>query len=260
MGAKTDIAYADHTFNAWHGCAPVSDGCAHCFAKTFTEGPYGTPCFGSLPRRFFGEKHWREPERWNRAAVKAGKPRRVLCGSMLDVFEDRPELVASRLALLDLIRSTPALDWMVLTKRPENFAALRASEGWPENMWLGVTAENQIEAERRIPLLLAETAAVRWVSVEPQLEAIDLRRWLGRIGWVVCGGESGRSARAFHVEWMNDLVKQCRHKGTPIYCKQIGAKPFSVGQPMKLTDPAGGDPSAWPDSVLRNRQFPFGDS
>jgi protein gp37 len=255
MGGKTDISYASHTFSPWHGCEPVSPGCKNCFAKAFTEGPYGVPCFGDLPRRFFGEKHWLEPERWNRSAAKAGVRRRVLCGSMLDVFEDRKELAASRRALWDLIRATPALDWMVLSKRPENFERLRPADGWPANVWLGVTAENQAEADRRIPLLFAEDAALYWVSVEPQLEAVDLRRWAGRIGWLVCGGESGRGARAFHVEWMRDLVRQCAAESVPLYCKQLGAKPFSVGQPLRLRDAAGGDPAEWPAGAWP-RQFP----
>jgi protein gp37 len=110
-----------------------------------------------------------------------GERRRVFTGSMCDIFDNRaPE--AWRADLWRLIAATPDLTWMLLTKRPQNIAGMLPPDwgaGW-RNVWLGCTAENQAEAARRIPALLEiPAAAVRFLSIEPMLEAVDLGRWLG---------------------------------------------------------------------------------
>lgn len=179
MSQHTWISWADHTFNPWWGCAKVSAGCAHCYAETlanrFYPGLWGT----DAPRRPAEEQYWREPLAWNRKARRDGVRRRVFCASMGDVFEDRPDLRRPRAKLWTLIRRTPHLDWLLLTKRPENLTALLPEgwgEGW-ENVWLGVTAENQQTAEERIPILLETPARVRFASCEPLLGPVDLT-WL----------------------------------------------------------------------------------
>ena len=119
MSERTAIGWCDHTFNPWWGCQRVSDGCARCYAEAMAKRT-GNPVWGPGARRFFGEKHWQEPVRWNAAAERLSVRRRVFCGSMCDVFEDRPDLVEPRGRLWRLIRATPHLDWLLLTKRPEN--------------------------------------------------------------------------------------------------------------------------------------------
>ena len=122
MGKTTGISWTDHTFNPWWGCVKVSPGCQRCYAETWDKAKGGgiSHWGPTAPRRFFGDKHWAEPLAWNRAAERDGVRRRVLCGSMCDVFEHRPDLGDHRFCLYSLIEQTPMLDWLLLTKRPEN--------------------------------------------------------------------------------------------------------------------------------------------
>lgn len=219
--AETSIEWCDFTFNPWEGCSKVSPGCKHCYAEArdrrFHRGEHWGPA--GVRRRTSGD-NWRKPLAWDRAAVQAnvaadlaGKPRpprpRVFCASLADVFEDRPELVPWRAELLDLIARTPFLDWLLLTKRPQNitpllrstlafFEASRRSfcdaaitlrlwldgvgnDGtpWPPpNVWLGTTVEDQQRANERIPALLEVPAVVRFLSCEPLLERVDLSPWI----------------------------------------------------------------------------------
>ncbi|HEY2512934.1 MAG TPA: DUF5131 family protein, partial [Polyangiaceae bacterium] len=118
MVANSKIQWTDHTFNPWWGCQRVSPGCEHCYAEAFAKrtghGVWGP----TAQRRFFGEAHWKEPLKWNEAAKRSGQRARVFCASMADVFEDRWELEPHRARLAGLIRVTPHLDWLLLTKRP----------------------------------------------------------------------------------------------------------------------------------------------
>ena len=180
MSENSPIEWCHHTFNPWWGCALVSPGCAHCYADT-TATRYG---HGQLwrrhgERRTFGEKHWAEPLNWNEKAEAGGPRHRVFCASMADVFEDHPQLPPERDRLWELVSETPWLDWLLLTKRPENVAVM-APWGtiWPSNVWLGTSVENQRWAEERIPILLDAAAAIRFVSCEPLLGPVDLWSWI----------------------------------------------------------------------------------
>jgi protein gp37 len=186
---NTKIEWCHHTFNPWWGCTRVSPGCEHCYAEAFAKRT-GHQVWGvKAPRRLFGDEHWAEPLRWDAAAAAAGERRRVFCASMADVFEDREDLEDQRARLYRLTRDTPWLDWLLLTKRPENAERLwenaqADADGfclpspWRANHWFGTTAEDQQRATERLPHLLAPPAAVRFVSYEPALEAVDLSRWM----------------------------------------------------------------------------------
>lgn len=178
MGKDSGIAWCDHTFNPWWGCTPVSAGCKHCYAETFATVRLRLPIWGqNAARRFFGDAHWQEPVRWNKAAKRAGVPALVFCASMADVFEDRPDLTPHRARLFALIAATPWLIWLLLTKRPQNMPRLAPEAwrtAWPSNVWAGTTTESQTTAAERVPCLLEVPAAVRFLSVEPQLEPVDL--------------------------------------------------------------------------------------
>lgn len=254
MGADTKIEWTHHTFNPWRGCAKVSPGCANCYAEALAKrtGIHGT--WGPNGERVVSsDAYWRQPLRWSRAAAKAGERRRVFCASMADVFEDRPDLVEPRRRLMMLMLDTPHLDWLLLTKRPENIARLMDwsvlgcfdADEWPANAWIGATAEDQQRADERIPHLLAVPAAVRFLSVEPLLGPVDLRPWLppsvvvamkyehdtgrtweqdhARINWAIVGGESGPGARPMHPAWARSVRDQCREAGVPFFFKQEGA-------------------------------------
>ena len=264
MGKESKINWTTHTFNPWWGCVKVSDGCKYCYAESFSKRTGNNVWGVNASRRFFGDKHWNEPLKWNEAAKQVGERHRVFCASMADVFEDREDLHAPRTRLFDLIRQTPELDWLLLTKRPENIMpaiekgfsiayddydlpTVDMLANWdsgepPVNVWLGTSVENQKAADERIPHLLRVPAAVRFLSCEPLLGAVDIRfgvdpepcdharRSCAEIGccgmekihWVIAGGESGNGARPMQEEWARSLMQQCKGAGVAFWMKQLG--------------------------------------
>jgi protein gp37 len=257
MGENSFISWTHHTFGPWWGCVEVSPACDSCYARTLAHR-WGFDVWGKdKPRRFFGEKHWNEPRKWNAKAAKQGQRARVFCASMADVFEDRRDLDPWRLKLWKLIEETPDLDWMLLTKRADCIERM-LPEAWlaepRHNVWLGVTAENQRRANERIPLLLRVSAAVHWVSAEPLLGPVDFRPWLGRerLSWCIVGGESGAEARRMDPVWARDIRLQCRTAGVSYHFKQKG-RVLSAERACK--DREGKDPAEWPQD-LRVQEFP----
>ena len=226
MARDTSIEWTDHTFNPWWGCTKVSPACDHCYAEAWDKRTGGNHWGSRADRRPFGDKHWDEPLRWDRAAAAAGTRRRVFCASMADVF-DNAAPKGARDRLWYLIRSTPRLDWQLLTKRPQNVRKMLPSD-WGDgyaNVWLGTTTENQEEAERRVPHLISIEARVRFLSCEPLLGAIFLTRdWLnGKLHWIIAGGESGPKARPSNPDWFRSLRDQCAAAGLAFHFKQWGS-------------------------------------
>ena len=222
MGKNSRIEWTDHTFNPWWGCTKVSEACKNCYAEAWSKR-VGQKVWGpKAERRFFGERHWLEPIKWNADAIATNSRRRVFCASMADVFEDRDSLGLWRSKLWELIEITPQLDWLLLTKRPELVARLtRWGDSWPRNVWLGTTVENQEAADSRLPHLAAIPAAVRFISAEPLMGPVNIRPWLGTvIDWVITGGESGPKARPSSPSWFRDLLGQCMTADVPFHFKQ----------------------------------------
>ena len=183
MAKNSTIEWTHHTFNPWWGCVKVSDACKHCYAETWAKRTGADVWGNDASRRFFGEKHWAEPLTWNADAESSKTRFRVFCASMADVFEKRDELDQWRLRLWELIEKTPHLDWLLLTKRPQNILKMVPwKEEFPTNIWIGTTVENQKEAQKRIPALLKVPASVRFLSCEPLLSPIDLSQWKPSIG------------------------------------------------------------------------------
>ena len=182
-GKSTKISWCHHTFNLAWGCSHVSPGCSRCYAEVWAKRT-GHDVWGARgERRTFGAKHWAEPLAWNAAARHAGQRRRVFCASMADVFEDHPALPPERAKLWPLVEATPWLDWLLLTKRIENVAGMLPwGDSWPGNVWIGTSVENQEWAEKRIPVLLHLPAIVRFVSCEPLIGPVDLRKIIARDG------------------------------------------------------------------------------
>lgn len=196
MGHNSKIEWTDHTFNPWIGCTKVSDGCKHCYAETMMDKRYGRVKWGPQgTRQRTSEANWRKPLAWNKQAEAEGRRAKVFCASLADVFERNDQLIDWRYELWDLIETTPNLDWLLLTKRPENVLdmvpwpwhkteigglLLEKTNGlWPDNVWIGTSVENQTAADERIPHLLRIPAPVKFLSCEPLLGPIDLVDWIG---------------------------------------------------------------------------------
>jgi len=274
VGETSKISWTHATFNPWLGCTKVSPACTHCYAEVST--PVRRARAGGLElwgdkaaRSVTSDSYWKQPHRWNAAAVSEGVRRRVFCSSLADVFEDRRDVDVHRARLWSLIELTPALDWLLLTKRPAAVNRLAskswANNGWPANVWLGTTVENQQAADERIPHLLAVPARLRFLSIEPMLGPIHLpikaltrtcsacgaaffiggpessspcpahepesRGCKGTvrrgIDWVIVGGESGPHARSMRIGWARSVKEQCQATGTKVFVKQLGAMPFA---------------------------------
>lgn len=246
MGKNSNIEWTDHTFNPWIGCTKVSEGCKNCYAETLMDKRYSRVKWGPQGARVkTSGSNWKKPLTWNRKAKATGVRKRVFCASLADVFEekpDQPEMDEWRKELLQLILDTKHLDWLLLTKRPENVnKTLARLAGFDEhgvftrlqNVWVGTSVENQAQADKRIPELLKIPARVRFLSMEPLLGAVDLGfggtmpgqwQWLdgGTLHWVIVGGESGRNARPMHPEWVRSIRDQCQESGVPFFFKQWG--------------------------------------
>ncbi len=235
MGKTSKIQWTDYTWSPWIGCSEVSPGCANCYARDVDKRFFGGGHWGKdAPRRFFGEAYWKKPLSWNRKAKRDGVRRRVF-PSICDPLDIRADTHPVFDRWLQLVELTPWLDWLLLTKRPENLhlidrARYAKAPLFLPNLWPGVTTENQTMADLRIPQLQQVPAAVRFVSVEPQLELVNLGnaelseplqgRHMPAIHWVICGCESGPKARPFDEDWPRSLRDQCQAVGAAYFFKQ----------------------------------------
>lgn len=282
MGQETGISWTDHTANFWWGCVKVSPGCQHCYADTLAKR-CGKNIWGPAKTtdRELKKGVWSGLPKWNRAAQESGQRRRVFVMSMGDFFEDHPQVVEWRRDALHLISQLKNLDFQVLTKRPENVVRMieagtgRHADAWFANcdhVWIGTSVENQEQADKRIPELLKIPARVRFLSMEPLLEQVDIswvsttpgvhhcpngRERLGFWGggyhsarldvcgirWVIVGGESGRNPRPMQVSWAQSLHDQCKQAGVAFFMKQDSHT--KSGQQGRL-----------PDALWNCKEFP----
>jgi protein gp37 len=192
MADTTGIEWCDSTFNPWIGCAKVSPGCDNCYAEVSTPSRTMGIVWGATAERHkTSAGNWAQPIKWNRDAeefkAKHGRRRRVFCASLSDVFDNAvPD--QWRVELFALIRMTPDIDWLLLTKRIGNVGKMIPVDFDSEiysNVWLGISVVNQEEADRDIPKLLSIDVALRWLSMEPLLGPVDIFRWLYPTG-VTC--------------------------------------------------------------------------
>ncbi len=226
---SSTIEWTDETWNPVTGCTRVSPGCDHCYmfalyprlrAMAVPGYSAGPGVVQLLPERLDA------PLRW-------ATPRSVFVNSMSDVFHPRvPYDFVTR--IFDVMRAAATRRghiFQVLTKRPGRAVGWwnrnrdRYGGAWPARVWIGTSVESQKYAPR-ISVLARLPAAVRFVSAEPLLEEVDLRRWLdgGDVQWVIAGGESGPSARPMSIEWARDLRDQSRDAGVAFFLKQLGGR------------------------------------
>jgi len=223
MGKDTKIEWTDATFNPWIGCTKVSPGCANCYAEAESKRRGRAKWGNGQPRMRTLEATWKNPVLWNQEAMQSRRRRRVFCASLADVFDEEVD-VQWRADLWELVRKTPFLDWLILTKRPENIVTMLPEdwdEGWA-NVCLMTSVEDQ-ERTSRIDDLLKVPARYRALSMEPLLGPVTLKAaWLKQLDWVIVGGESGGKARPMNPEWVRSLQKQCEAKDVKFFFKQWG--------------------------------------
>lgn len=223
------IEWTDHTFNPWIGCQHVSPGCDHCYAETqnkfrkWNGGTWGP----HAPRKRTSEAYWRNPLQWARKAAESGSRAHVFCASLADVFDNKADR-SWRGDLFELIRQTPELDWLLLTKRPENCWKMLPPD-WGDgyrNVWLGATAEDQQNYDHRWPILRAIPARIHFISYEPAVGSLRIasRANSDLPDWIICGGESGPKARYMKRRWARSLMQECQELGIAFFMKQMTAK------------------------------------
>jgi protein gp37 len=254
MGENTKIEWAHHTFNPWVGCTKVSFACDNCYAEGWAKRT-GQGDLWQGSRRRTAESNWRQPLKWNRQAEAEGVRHRVFCASLADVFDNQVP-ADWRADLWALIRDTPKLEWLLLTKRPQNIVKMVKAIGFmPANVAFGTTIENRKAVEQRLGHLIV-AAGLRprflFTSCEPLLGDLgDLSPWMKgnpypqqlgpgeqwkdgfRIGadgtaqipgiaWWISGGESGPHARPMHPVWERSVRDQCSRYGAAFLKKQWG--------------------------------------
>jgi protein gp37 len=259
---NSKIEWTDHTFNPWIGCTNVSPGCDHCYAEAIAER-YGHAKWGNHPRKRTSPANWRKPIAWNKKHHEFkddnGRRQRVFCASMADVFDNQvPE--EWRVGLFALIRKCSRLDWLVLTKRPQNVAKMLPND-WGDkgyrNVWLGITAENQKYFDQRWSYLKRVPARIKFISYEPALGALHLPKHEALPDWIISGGESGPGARPLNPQWVRDIVAECSARGVALFHKQWGtyaSNPLVVEKGYDLRKAKERDPSG-KGGVLVDRQL-----
>ena len=221
------IEWTDETWNPVTGCSRVSPGCDNCymFALYPRLRRMGVTGYESAPDdvRLLPER-LAAPLTWKR-------PRRVFVNSMSDVFHPHVpfEFVHRMFSVMEQASRERGHVFQVLTKRPGRAVAWwqeyesQFPDGWPANVWIGTSVESRKYAPR-LSVLSRIPAAVRFVSVEPLLERVDLSEWLesGAVQWVIVGGESGHNARPMDADWVRDLRDQCTRANVAFFLKQLG--------------------------------------
>jgi protein gp37 len=290
MAEETNISWADHTFNPVIGCSRVSPACDACYAAHLMETrmgrvTWGGPGKGAGTRVRTSDENWRKPLAWDRKAAAAGARPFVFCASLADVFDNQWEPEWRR-DLFDLIRATPNLVWLLLTKRPQNIVKLYQQVHdilpWPRNAAIGTTVEDQERADKNVVALINAKSALKpafaFLSCEPLLGPIDLEYpksvfpdgpqmccsgfecgcmgmpvdppLISYIDWVITGGETDQGdhkARPTHPDWFRSLRDQCTSMAIPFHHKQNG-------EWVSVSEVAGpGDHFHFPDGATVRR-------
>lgn len=246
------IEWTQETWNPIAGCTKCSPGCDHCYAERMANRLKYMLNYPQYLGKTNDDGKWtgkveccdwklEEPLHWR-------KPRRIFVCSMSDLFHESVPFDFI-MKVLGIMMQTPRHRYQILTKRPErmkqwveylaqnynNFFKCRGTfESIGNTVHLGVSISNQAEADEKIPILLKIPAAIRWLSIEPMLEDIDLtgfKPWYGTfeenkqdrgLYWIVVGGESGPGPRPMHPDWARGIRDQCVAAGVPFFFKQWG--------------------------------------
>ncbi len=291
--AKSKIEWTDMTINPIVGCTKVSPGCQNCYAERMAKRlkAMGKPQYQTV----INECGWTGQVAFHRPALeqirKAPAGKKIFIGSMGDIFhENVPFDILDRCFRQFAWVRNQKKTIILLTKRPQRMLEYyehlkrdgavfmpgtnletrsKIPEEYLHHIWLGVTAENQEQADKRIPILLQVPAAVKFVSIEPMLGEIDVKDYLRCQGcgysrkdmyihwdhhlcknptpildWVIVGCESGPKRRPCKLEWIESIVDQCKEAGVPCFVKQV-----------EIDGRVSHDMSEWPEGC-QERSFP----
>lgn len=222
---NSKISWTTHTFNPWIGCTRVSPGCVNCYAENLMDARFGRVKWGAGEPRSRTKK-WNDPVRWNKTAPEDGSVT-VFCASLADVFDSEVPK-EWRDDLFRLIKATPKLTWLLLTKRPANIEEMMAESGLsedeaiPENVWLGMSIATQSCVDSVGYELFGDLPYNKFLSIEPLVESVELEPMRHSPRWVIVGGESGKNARPFDPKWGRKIKKYCKSAGIPFFFKQLG--------------------------------------
>ena len=221
----SEIEWTDETWNVVTGCTKVSAGCKHCYM--YRQYPrlagMGVPGYadGTPDQVRLWSERLETPRHWR-------KPRKVFVCSMADLFHEAVPLDFLR-EVFQVMRECPQHTFQVLTKRHERLWQLADELIWPENVWIGVSVENQRWLETRLAPLVWVPVPVHFLSIEPLLSRVSLRdvgypMTAGTLQWVIAGGESGPNARPCKPSWVRKVRDDCQHYGIPFFFKQWGGR------------------------------------
>lgn len=247
MAQNSKIEWTNHTANLWQGCTKVHKGCDHCYAESLSKR-YGWDIWGNENPRREIKSVWSDLEKYQKLAAKQNVIHRVFVGSMMDIFENPMPLIDCKKVKCDhtteelrnkffneVIPNSPNLLFLLLTKRPSNINKY-IPESWktnpPENVMFGTSPVDQLTADKLIGQL-SKVNGKRFISVEPQIDVVDLLALtdengsevlLDSVDWVIVGGESGHRRRPYDTDWGRKIREDCRSKQIPFFFKQIDKK------------------------------------
>jgi protein gp37 len=263
MAEVSKIAWTDSTFNHWEGCTKIGPGCDACYAAARNQRFAGGANWGpGAPRRLTSLANRRHLSQWNAEAARTGYRPWVFCFSLADVFDNEVD-PAWRADFFDAVRRCPNLRFQIVTKRIGN-ALKMLPAAWPagfDHVGIIATMVNQAEVDRDMPKLAeVKRGGAMWIglSIEPQLEELQLGDWLAILDWIITGGESyqvGHRPRFYDFEWARSLILQGRGAGVPVFVKQAGSNVADRGRSIRLPHPKGENPDEWPPEI-RVREMP----
>ena len=214
MAIKSPIEWTESTWNPLTGCSKVSDGCKNCYAERLSKRlkAMGQPNYQNEFQLTLHEDSLALPLHWK-------KPQMIFVNSMSDLFhEDVPLDFIQK--VFDIMRQATWHTFQILTKRSERLIELDNQINWPQNVWMGVSVENN-NYTFRIDHLRQTHAKTKFLSLEPLLGPLSEMN-LENIDWVVVGGESGPSSRPIDITWVREIRDQCQSEKVPFFFKQWG--------------------------------------
>lgn len=244
MATKSSIEWTEATWNPVTGCTKISPGCKHCYAErmSFRLQAMGQRNYTNGFKLTLHERMLEKPLSWK-------KPQRIFVNSMSDLFHDDVP-VDFILEVFEVMQRASWHQFQVLTKRSQRLLDLNDQISWPDNVWMGVSVENQ-DYTFRIDDLRKINAVTKFLSLEPLLGPLSGLN-LNGINWVIVGGESGPGARPMREDWVIQIRDQCNLADVPLFVKQMGE---SWAQANKAKSKKGGKMEEW-RTDLQIRDYP----